>query len=642
MLVSYNWLKEYINIDLPAKELADKLSMAGLVAANIKDAGNDSVIEFERLPNRPDWLNVIGIAREISAVCNVPKNIPKIEISEINKDVNKYIDVKIKNPELCNRYTARIIEDVQIGPSPDWIVDKLKKSGIRSINNVVDITNYVLLEYGQPLHAFDYDKINGKKIIIRNAKKEKISTLDGTSRELSDDMLVIADKKCPIAVAGVMGASGSEVTLNTTTILLESAYFNPKSIRNTSRTLNLISESSYRFERGADIDIVITASNRAAQLISEICSGKIYKGIVDCYPNKLHPITIEARASKINSILGANLPDETIINYLEKLDFDVTREENGIFLVYAPNFRREVLRQEDIAEEIARLYGYDNIKETLPLMQMQLFPENILDINITKVREYLIGSGLTEAINYSFISPLEQKENSIKLLHPISEAQSVLRQSLLPGLLRNFETNLNHNNFDFNFFEIGKIYYLSDNNIKEDVCVSAMSVDDFWTLKGILIGLLNFIGYEKRINFKKTDIYIDDIKIGFFKIDSDKKLNCFEIKLNEIINIKKNKKIFKQLNKYPASKRDLALVMPEETEYQEIIDFIYKIKMPFECNVSLFDIYRGDQVEKGKKSLAISLTFRSQEKTLRDEEVDVIFRTIINEFENKKGITLRK
>src|SRR4030043_93330 len=465
MRVPYEWLREFTDITATPEEVAERLTMIGLEVEKVESVTDDTIFEVNITPNRPDCLSIIGIAREISAVFKLPFNIPFHDIKE--KLPYSDFSVEILNSELCNRYSGRVIKNVVISDSPERIKKRLEKCDIRSINNVVDITNYVLLECGHPLHAFDADTIKGRKIRIDTAgAQNKIITLDGIERELPEDALLIWDRERPIAIAGIMGGSETEVSYKTKNIFLESAYFNPFSIRRTSKRLNLTSESSYRFERGTDIEFLEKALNRAALLISEIADGAIHE-IVDAYPVKYNPGSIQIRYERINSILGTEISNKEMLEIMERLH--ITAEDRGdFFLVYPPAFRRDIKQECDIAEEISRLYGYDRIPVRVPRSPLSSSPiDKKLDA-MRRIRNGMRKSGFTEIINYSFMSPSsldiiaipegDRRRNTVAIRNTLRKEESLLRTTLMPSLIENLTYNLDRGINDIRFFEVSTVF----------------------------------------------------------------------------------------------------------------------------------------------------------------------------------------
>ncbi|MDD2620769.1 MAG: phenylalanine--tRNA ligase subunit beta, partial [Syntrophomonadaceae bacterium] len=447
MGVSLKWLKQYVDFDWTPAELAHKLTMAGIAVDKIEEKESDSIMEMDLTPNRGDCLGLINLAREVAALNGARLKIPEVSIQENGEDIKDYIKVEIADPDLGPRYTARLLKNVEIKESPSWMQEALLNAGVRPINNVVDVTNYVMLETNQPLHAFDYNLLGlDKRILVRRARnQEKFTTLDGIERELDEDMLVITNGEVPVALAGIMGGENSEIKENTRHVLLESANFFATSIRRTSRRLGLRSDSSVRFEKGADINGVLYAVNRAARLIQELAGGEVVKGIFDVYPSPKPLLKIALRPARVNFLLGTEIPVSNIEQYLRSLDLTIEWQE-GQFIVDVPSYRPDITMEVDLIEEIARLHGYDNIAAGLPqgdttqggLTSYQLFRDRVKNV---------MAKSLREVINYSFINPnfsdrlllpiQNYLRDTVGLANPLSEDQSVMRTLLLPGLLDN-------------------------------------------------------------------------------------------------------------------------------------------------------------------------------------------------------------
>jgi len=449
MKASINWLKEFAEFDLHPDELAHSLTMAGFEVEAIETLNDDVIFDIGVTPNRPDCLSIRGIAREISAVLEVTFKDIKVKTKNAKGSAPA---VKIENKTLCGRYSSRIVSGVRPGPSPEWLKNRLESCGIRSTSNIVDITNFVLLETGQPMHAFDLDKLNGRKIVVKQAGNvDKITTLDNEERSLSEEMLLIWDAKKPVAIAGIMGDRNTEVSESTVNVLLESAYFNPSSVRRTSKALNLETESSYRFERGVDIEAVPLALDKAAQLIADIAGGKISE-LTDAYPEIVTPRKISVSVNKIGALIGVDIDESFINKTLKKLGF-VPKRAGDALEVTIPSFRNDVEMDVDIVEEIARLYGYDKIPSTLPVMQMSAAPEQKIYNLIKTIKNLMVKSGFSEAVNFSFLNPdlldklslsdEDRRRNLVYIKNPLRKEESALRTTLVPALLNNVITNMN-------------------------------------------------------------------------------------------------------------------------------------------------------------------------------------------------------
>lgn len=654
MKISYEWLKEYVDVKFPPEELAEKFTMLGFEASLEGSAGRHHVIDVEVTSNRPDCLCIVGLAREISALTETQLRFPQVTLNEDGADAGESVLVEV-NSQLCSRYCARLITDVKVGPSPEFLREKLAVVGIRSVNNVVDITNYVLMEMGHPMHAFDREFVEGGKIIVRCAEEgEKIITIDGVERNLDSSMLIIADETKPIAAAGIMGGLQTEVTAKTKTILLESAYFDPFSIRKTSKKLQLESESSYRFQRKADIESTIPAIDRAAQLIQQIAGGKIAKGIIDYFPQKISKREVNLRLSRVNQILGLRLSSDYVEKKLRGLGFEA-RKQAKEFAVSIPCFRRDIEREIDLIEEVARLYGYDRIPSTIPAGRIPPGSEDKFAKMTKTARRILTGCGLTEVINHSLVN--ERLAGSFDMpvagiVNPLSEEQSVLRAALIPGLLKTLSVNIAHGIRDVKIFEISNVYEPQN---RERLSISAAIMGlrngnwagtsetvDFYDLKGVMENLFAEFGivdwslapYSAKFlaASESAIVKIGDSEHGVigkvcdelreeFDIDD---VYVFELDFACLVNCARADIKFTSLPKYPASFRDIAVVVSDEIRCADLISVIRDEGKGIVEKVELFDVYRGDQISEGCKSMAFSITYRLSDRTLRDDEVNDI------------------
>lgn len=633
---------------------------------------NDSLIEFEITSNRPDCLSIIGIAREAAVTMDKQIKYPVINVKESNEEIK--FNIQIEDENLCPRYSARMIKDVKIGPSPYWMQRRLIEAGVRPISNIVDITNYVMLEFGQPLHAFDLSKISGDTIIVRKAKnEEKFKTLDDVERTLDENMLLITDKDKSLAIAGVMGGANSEVSSNTTQILLESASFNSDNIRSTSKRLSLRTEASSRFEKGIDVNLAETALNRAAQLIEELGAGVVLKGSVDNYKNKVENKKLFVRHQRINKLLGENIPIAQFVEILENLEFKCSLVEDKIEVV-VPSFRLDIEAEADILEEIARIYGYDKItprmihgETTMGLKTIgQRFEENIKD--------FLVSMGLNEILTYSFVSPKgvdkinlsneSIKRKFIKLINPLGEETSVMRTTLLPNMLDVISRNNSRKVEEFAGFEVGNTFMPIDDIMpmeKKSICIGLYGNVDFFNLKGVIEELFNNIGFDNyEIIPEKNhptfhpgrcaNIVYNSNTIGTFgelhpavldNYDINKKVYCAEIDFELLLMFARDTKSYRPLPKYPSINRDIALLVKDEVFVKDIEDIIKENSKGLVESFKLFDVYKGSQIEKGYKSIAYSIVYRSEEKTLTDEEVTLVHENIVNQLNEKLNATLR-
>ena len=643
---------------------------------------DDYVLELGITPNRPDCLSVLGIAREVAAISGLDVKYPTFEVTEGGEDIYSIATVEVLDPEGCPRYSCRVIKDVKIGPSPDWLRIRLERSGIRSINNVVDITNYVLLELGQPLHAFDYDLLSDNKIIVRSAYNgESIETLDGIERNLDEEDLLICDAEKPIAIAGVMGGTGTQVSESTRNILLESAFFNPYRIRRTSKKTGLRSESSFRFERQVDIDGVVNALDRASYLLMELAGGKICKGRIDAYPNVVKPKELRLSTRRANALLGTTLKSQTIKDILGRLGFQSLGSNGDELKFLIPTFRVDVTREIDLIEELARHYGYDRIPVTRPTVSMKADGLDRVDILVNKVRQSLVTFGFLEAINYSFDDPeflsLFGSFQWIKILNPISKEGSVMRTYLFSSLLRNIILNLNYQEEEIKMYEFGRTYLQNGSGLPIEINKLAAATTsvrkktlwgkgdyDFYDLKGTLERILEIYTLVDKAHFdkfhkigflhpgKSARVLIDNEEVGFIgelhpeileRLRISERINLFEINLDRIERVSRDiTRKFKTLTRYPTVRRDIALVLDEDVDVGEIVEEIRKVESNLIDDITVFDVFKGGTVEKGKKSVAFSVNLRAPDKTLTDEEVNQFQAKALDRVRLVFGAELRK
>jgi phenylalanyl-tRNA synthetase beta chain len=572
----------------------------------------DTLFDIEVTPNRPDWLSVIGIAREVSALTGNALRLPEIVIAE--KGENN-AGIAVEAPDLCPRYTARVIRGVKIGPSPAWLKQILEKVGLRSINNVVDVTNYVLMETGHPLHAFDYNLVKGRRIIVRRAENgERYEAIDDSKHELTNEMLVIADAERVVALAGIMGGKNSEINNATTDVLLESAYFQPANIRKTSKKLGLASESSYRFERGTDIEGLVWASDRAAALIQQGAGGEIARGMIDVLAKPIEKRRVRCRYAQVNRLLGIEVPPATVKKIFGSLGLTVTADETVSCEVEVPTFRVDLEREADLIEEVCRIYGVEKIPARMQPATVAVSDFDARWDGLTRVRRTLTALGFHEAMNQTMVS-----DGALRLQNPLNAEMTALRSSLVPGLLANLRTNISRHEFDVKLFEIGRVFAADG---KESVHLALAMTGrrttgdwertetvDYFDLKGALeqLGLSAEIRQIPATQAKKMDL-----RDAVFTAEVDL----------AALPATQTDKQFRELPKFPAVVRDMALVLDEAVTHEAVVAAVAKCQNKFlEC-VELFDIFRGGSIPTGKKSMAYSLTFRAGDRTLTDAEVN--------------------
>ena len=649
----------------------------------LADFLGETVLDLDITPNRPDCLSVVGIAREVAALTGQKPHIPEISYEETEPPVDQQVSVEIIENDLCPRYTATLITGVKIGESPRWIQERLLACGMRPINNIVDVTNYVMMEYGQPLHSFDYERIRGKKIIVRRARDgEYLETLDGTERTLSSDMLVIADEGRAVALAGVMGGANSEVTEGTTSILLEAASFKPSSIHYTSRNLLLTSEASMRFERGITPGITIPALKHATQLIAEMGGGKIAKGIADVYPGKKEPEPIALSKDKVNRTLALDLTIDRITSALDALGFECKQTAESEVAVTAPYWRSDIKWPVDLVEEVARIIGYDQIPMTLfsePIPHQN--PDPIIKLE-RKIRQSLTGYGFQEIVTYSLVGMemLNQlmpelhppEPMPLRLTNPMTAEQEYLRPHLRANLISALTSNRRHEDGGIKLFELGKVYLPKPNDLPDEpdvlcVVMSGASIEktwlteekpfDFFDARGIAESLFSQAGiaaaFEKSSDeglhpAKQASIVIDGKQLGIIgelhpKVAADFEIEepvyLIEIEVTALLPYTAGHRLFQQIPRFPSMARDMALVVDANVTNRQALDIISKFQLV--KDVSIFDVYSGKQVAEGKKSLAYRVVFQSPTHTLTDEEVDKVQGKILGRLSHELGATLR-
>ncbi|MBN1632902.1 MAG: phenylalanine--tRNA ligase subunit beta [Ignavibacteria bacterium] len=651
------------------------------VGMNFSDyiGANDILIEIGVTPNRGDLLSHFGMAREIAAATGFEFVKPDIDIKESQEKSSDLIGISIENKKYCKRFTGRVVKNIKINESPVWLKKYLASVGLRPRNNIVDITNFVMMETGQPLHAFDYDKIGGKKIIVKLADKgDKFITLDSKERVLNEYSLMVCDSNGPSAIAGVMGGEFSEITDDTKNVFIESAYFDPVCIRKNSKLLGLLTDASQRFERGVDIENVIYASNRAAQLMQKLADGEVCTGIVDAYPERFEKLFVDLRPEKVNEILGKNIPENVIIELLESIGIKLTEKGDKKLCFEIPEFRRNDLQREiDLIEETARLYGYDNFENqysfNLDLNANVDYKDGYL-IFKDHIKNYFIGKGFNEIISYSqqdetVISDISSHYVSIE--NPNSVEMNVMRVNLLQGIISAMKLNYNRSGKDVSLklFEMGKVFRSSEDGFSEseNLCFAVSAKSDYtgfdvkerefdvFDFKGEIeqfltkFNLENFVLFYYNANENKfSDVIVNGDTVGsFYFIDydgyADKRQNIFAAEFNlEVLYNKYEPDVkYKEINKYPPVKRDLSLVSGESLKYEQIDKSIRKNAGKSLKSIKIFDIYKDKKLGEDKKSIALSLEFNSNDKTLTDEEVNKSIDNIVKGLDKELNIKLR-
>ena len=651
-------------------------------------SGGDVVYDLEVTPNRPDLNSVIGIAREIAAVTGNELKVPVIQfLNTESEPINGVVSVQNDEPELCPRYTVRLIRQVKVGPSPDWLKTTLEKVGVRSINNVVDITNYVMLESGQPLHAFDYHLLKGQggnppKIVIRRANEsEKFTTLDGKERSLTGQMLLIADQTQAVALAGVMGGKNSEIGVNTTDVLIESAYFKPTNIRATSKKLELRTDASYRFERGGDVGICDWASRRAAQLICDLANGQVLGHAIDNFPNQVSPKEITLHFAKSKDLLGIGISHSEQVSFLTKLGLAIVGQTPGVCTFKIPSWRVDLKREVDLIEEVGRLYGIEKIPSTPPRGALGSNAFDSIYDQVGEMRRNLAGLGLNEAQGQTLISKSEARgtkdEEMVALANPLSSDMDVLRPSLLPGLIHSLRHNASRKNYDAALFEIGRVFTNVNGQTKENrslgIAIAGQRALPFWSggerdakfdaydLKGLVEDLLEQFGL-RGIAFSRraesTALFLESavvtlggkLPLGELgqllpalakKYDLRDAVFLAEFNLDLLLSKRNANKSFKPLPQFPSSRRDVAMLVPEAVTHEMVLQTVKQTKTAHLESVDLFDVFRGKHVPAGQKSVAYTFTYRATDKTLTDAEINAAHTKIVEAFKQSLGATVR-
>mgnify|MGYP001234947688 CR=1 FL=1 len=652
------------------------------LGADVREALDlDTVVEFEITSNRPDCLSIIGLARETAVTLGTEFRKPEVKVrEEAGGDINDYISIEIKDPELCPRYAARVVKDVKIGPSPAWMQRRLAAAGMRPINNIVDITNYVMLEYGQPLHAFDYDQIQGSRIIVRRAKEgETIRTLDGQDRMLDTEMLMICDENRPVAVAGVMGGENSEVTENTKTLLLESANFKGSSVRMTGKKMGLRSEAAIRFEKGLDIENTIPAINRCAELIELLGAGKVVRGIADCNCKPYEKRVLKFEPDRINSFLGTQIETGTMVKIFRDLGFEV--DEKDMTLV-PPSFRNDIVEFADLCEEVARFYGYNNIKPSLlsgkeATQGRKTYKQRMEDI----IRSTMMACGLNEAYTISFTSPKvfdlinvpedNKLRNAVVISNPLGEDYSIMRTTTIPDMLKVLSINYSRNIPEAELFELSYVYLPIEGDAladeRETLTIGMYGgSNDYFVIKGVIEELLSVMGIKSfefrpanddptfhpgrtaRLYVKgKDNEYKYAAILGEIHPEVAEKTECPErtyvamADVHVLIDASDTGRQYKQLPKFPAITRDMAIVVRDDIFVAQLIDAIKQKGGEFLEEAKLFDVYKGAQVPEGMKSVAFALSFRATDRTLKDEEVNIAMERILKHLNRNFDAQLR-
>lgn len=640
-----------------------------------KYAGLDDVIfELEITPNRPDCLSHIGIAREVAAYYGRKVKYPSYTLSEVIDSVNNYAKVRVEDKERCKRYMGRVIRNVTVAESPEWLKKRIRAMGLKPINNIVDITNFVMFEYNQPMHAFDLDKLENNTVVVRAAENgEKITTLDGVERELVNGELVIADEVKPIAIAGIIGGQATQIEAETKNVFLEVAYFTPDNIRKSAKKLGIVTDSGYRNERGLDIENLPEVIDRAAALIAEVASGEVLDEVIDKYIEKLQKFEIPLNLTKLNTFIGKKLEFDTVGKILSNLGLGIKTLSQDMLLITPPTYRTDLTRPEDLYEEVIRMYGFENIEAVMPVEDIE---SGLKDSKISvadNLKEILKEIGLHEVINYTFIPRealdiLKIKDKVIEISNPLSEDMVIVRPTLMYSLLANIRDNFNRNQFDLRFFEVSKVFTPAEELANEDlrICVAIAGKPertlwnpkpkayDFYTMKGYVEKLLEYMGINRyklerssNENFhpgRSADIKIGNDVIGTFGEVHPDVLEAMDIKRERAyvadIDLARAEKYIKsavkyeRIVKYPEVTRDLAIVMDKDILVGNMVEDLKRVS-PLIEKIEIFDVYEGEKIDADKKSVAISIVLRNKVKTLEEKEINDVVTKVLETISKK-------
>lgn len=680
MIISLNWLKDYIELDLSLPVLIEKLNMIGLMVEDWEEKGSDVILDIETYANRPDTLGHLGVARELAAALELGMKEQKWPLTEIEQKTSDLADVRIWDDELCPRYSGMVIKGIQVGPSPEWLRKRIEAVGLKPINNVVDVTNYVLFATAHPIHAFDLAKISGRKIIIRKATDaEVLRGLEDRDISLTPEMLVIADEKKPIALAGIIGGEESSVKESTQDVFIESACFDPVSIRKTSKKTGISTDASYRFERGADISFPPRAALMAASLLTQL-GGKASKGVADVYPKPRKEKIVVLRHHRISDLLGLEIDEKFAMRTLASLGFQAEIQQRGVWQVKIPQFRVDVEREADLIEEIARFYGYDKIPASLPPLRVLELPVDQKRERINKFRQLLFHNGFDEVLNFSFSDPekearLQTGQKAIEIRNPVSSKASLLRTTLLGGLLENIVWNKNRGAEGIHLFEIGNVYFWQNETNREQLTLALATTGlvgpvqwhrksedtDFFRIKGALESLMTYSRYEP-FSFKEEDhaffeqeyslaMIFKEETVGYCGLLKKNLLDSYSLKepvwaaeLNLALLFEKQPYSFEftPVDRFPSITRDVSFISSRTVLYQDIKEVVEKLAIPYLMEFDPHDRFSGSSIPNGKIGLSLRFVFRHPQRTLLAKEVDTLQEKIINALVTKFKFQLRK
>ena len=671
MKISTQWLRDYCELDLSADELADCLARRGMEIESVTPIGNDFCIDIEVTANRPDLLGHIGIAREVAAHLGLPLRIPDVSLPESGRDVAELARVEVHNPELCSRYTARVLYDVAVGPAPAEMQRRLEVIGLRPVNNVVDITNYVLMECGQPEHAFDFGRLDGACIVVRRARDgEGITLIDGTTLELTSENLVIADSSRPVALAGIMGGLATEIGPATSTVLLESARFDPVNSRRSTRSTGQSSDSSYRFERSVDVPTVEWASRRAAALLVEHAGAQVARGMVDVDFTQAETRTIRLRIPRIEAILGLAVPAPRAGQLLKAIGFGVRPQGHDALDVTVPTFRPDVALEIDLIEEVARCEGYDKVPAIAPLPTVAVTDSRESEV-CRVARETLVRLGYVETVTTTFLSEELARTFSpwthdapLCVTNPLRSDEAALRPSLVPSLLEVKRVNQDRGNRSVRIFEANRVYLNrpGDERLpKETNCLTVLADEDFHVLKGSVEELLERLGVLERVALEASrepflsagaaaSLLIGQHVVGHLGEVADEAVALFglrhnpcvcELDLDTLVANASLERRYREIPRFPHVVRDVAIVVNEKRTWDDIRATVEEAGVEHLESVTFHEVYHGEQIERGKKSVMFSIVYRAADRTLTNEEVNASQDVVVGALAQELGAVLR-
>jgi len=665
MRVTYNWLKRFLPaLDVSADKLADTLTFIGLEVEKVEDLGGDWAFEVDVTSNRPDCLSALGVAREVAAALRLPLQLPKANPPFSGPKTRELTDVIVLEPQLCPRYSAHLILGVEIAPSPQWLVEALVSVGIRPVNNVVDATNFVTMELGQPLHAFDFDRLYERRIVVRRAEEgEEILAIDGRIYPLDKEMLLIADARFPAAIAGVMGGKETEVTEKTRNVLLESALFEPLNIRKTSKKLGLVTAASYRFSRGVDPEMVVFAARRAAQLILQLAGGTLATEPIDVREHTTQQKTVSMRFGRIKTIMGVEIAQEEALQTLKHLGFEVVEQTEEKLTVRVPSWRSDIEREIDLIEEVARIHGFEDIHFVkIPFVPVRLpKPQRIA----RQIREIMAACGFLEAMSDVFVKEEELSRfcpfggEAVRVRNPVRADMPILRSSLIPTLLAALHHNQNYASASPDLFELSTVFYQMEGNFKEVQSLCALSCHTFRRVKGALEEVARRLGV--KIETEPEDVAILEpgaggvVKLAGRKIgicgmlkeslreavDLRESVYLFEVDASAFIESARLVPRFRPLPRLPTIQRDIAVIVDKNLLWRDVASAIQSLGIEPLFEARLFDVYFGKPVPEGKKSMAIRLLFGQEERPLSGREVDEMVNRVVAELERRFSAKLR-